>query len=210
MASSNKTDNLGLNLWLPSDRPKREDFVRDNEILEEEMSNLQSGILAGFGVDDGSLLKWDDENKQIVRAVDGVDYWSSNTLPIESGTWVPQLVNSGLNMTSHDSRYIRMGRFVLLHSQINLDRNGSPTANAALISGLPFPVSSDNIATTGELMANVMRLPANGISPNISTYSAQQLRANYFVSGGGYGVLLWNAFPANVSYLSFTISYATA
>lgn len=37
MASSNKSENLGLNLWIGSDRPVRADFVEDNRIIDEEV-----------------------------------------------------------------------------------------------------------------------------------------------------------------------------
>jgi len=34
MGSSYKTDFLGLNRWIDSDKPKREDFVSDNELVD--------------------------------------------------------------------------------------------------------------------------------------------------------------------------------
>ena len=34
MASTNKTQNLGLNNWLETDKPKRIDFVSDNAIVD--------------------------------------------------------------------------------------------------------------------------------------------------------------------------------
>lgn len=34
MASTNRTTNLGLSSWLPTDRPKRADFVSDNNIID--------------------------------------------------------------------------------------------------------------------------------------------------------------------------------
>ncbi len=35
MPSTNQTANLGLNSWIGTDKPKRADFVSDNEILDE-------------------------------------------------------------------------------------------------------------------------------------------------------------------------------
>lgn len=37
MASTNKTAYLGLSQWLATDRPKREDFVADNRIIDEKV-----------------------------------------------------------------------------------------------------------------------------------------------------------------------------
>jgi len=34
MSSTNKTDNYGLNKWIGSDKPERNDFNRDNEIID--------------------------------------------------------------------------------------------------------------------------------------------------------------------------------
>lgn len=39
MSSTNKTINLGLNSWLESDRPKRTDFVSDNNIIDSVLGN---------------------------------------------------------------------------------------------------------------------------------------------------------------------------
>ncbi len=38
MPSTNKTPKLGLNSWVESDKPRREDFVQDNSILDTIIS----------------------------------------------------------------------------------------------------------------------------------------------------------------------------
>ena len=38
MPTNNKTQNLHLNSWLGTDKPKREDFVSDNEILDSTIN----------------------------------------------------------------------------------------------------------------------------------------------------------------------------
>ena len=38
MSSTNKTNNLGLNSWIGSDKPQRIDFNRDNEIIDNVLS----------------------------------------------------------------------------------------------------------------------------------------------------------------------------
>ena len=37
MASSNKSEKLGLSLWEATDRPERLDFLKDNQILESKL-----------------------------------------------------------------------------------------------------------------------------------------------------------------------------
>lgn len=37
MASSSKTSNLGLNIWSGTDKPRRTDFVEDNNIIDEAL-----------------------------------------------------------------------------------------------------------------------------------------------------------------------------
>ena len=49
MASSDKTQVLGLNAWRGSDVPQREDFVRDNEILDDAIAALQRSGGSGGG-----------------------------------------------------------------------------------------------------------------------------------------------------------------
>lgn len=49
MASTNKTS-LGLNMWEASDKPVRQDFLNDNEILNENLSKLKN--------DSANLLNW--------------------------------------------------------------------------------------------------------------------------------------------------------
>ena len=39
MSSTNKTANLGLNSWIGPDKPMREDFNNDNNILDKIISN---------------------------------------------------------------------------------------------------------------------------------------------------------------------------
>lgn len=43
MSSTNKTS-LGLNMWEASDKPVRQDFVNDNVIVDEKISELNSNL----------------------------------------------------------------------------------------------------------------------------------------------------------------------
>lgn len=43
MSSSNKTE-LGLNLWLGGDKPKREDFCNDNLIIDKQITEHKNDV----------------------------------------------------------------------------------------------------------------------------------------------------------------------
>ena len=43
MSSTNKTS-LGLNMWEASDKPVRQDFVNDNTIIDEKITNVDSKL----------------------------------------------------------------------------------------------------------------------------------------------------------------------
>lgn len=45
MASTNKTEILGLNLWTQDDIPKREDFVSDNEKIDDAVGKIRESEL---------------------------------------------------------------------------------------------------------------------------------------------------------------------
>ncbi|MDR2656100.1 MAG: hypothetical protein LBC56_08585 [Oscillospiraceae bacterium] len=55
MASSNKTDNLNLNKWIATDKPKREDFVSDNEILDQALSSHTQNSGVHINADERTL-----------------------------------------------------------------------------------------------------------------------------------------------------------
>lgn len=46
MSSTNKTENYGLNSWISSDIPKREDFNTDNVIIDNALANHCSDAVA--------------------------------------------------------------------------------------------------------------------------------------------------------------------
>ena len=43
MSSTNKTS-LGLNMWEASDKPVRQDFVNDNTIIDDKITQLNSNL----------------------------------------------------------------------------------------------------------------------------------------------------------------------
>ncbi|WP_124068213.1 hypothetical protein [Clostridium sp. E02] len=50
MSSTNKTS-LGLNMWEASDKPVRQDFVNDNTIIDEKITNLNSNLAIKYLAD---------------------------------------------------------------------------------------------------------------------------------------------------------------
>ena len=56
MPSTEKTPNLGLNSWLADDKPKRVDFVEDNNIIDEKLGGHLSDSSAHLSESDREKL----------------------------------------------------------------------------------------------------------------------------------------------------------
>ena len=56
MPTSTKTTNLGLNSWLSTDKPKREDFVNDNNIIDNTVSSHIADMLVHLSSEDRELF----------------------------------------------------------------------------------------------------------------------------------------------------------
>ena len=56
MSSTNKTS-LGLNMWVASDKPVRQDFVNDNVIVDKEVTKLKQDIVNGDAAIDERINK---------------------------------------------------------------------------------------------------------------------------------------------------------
>ena len=65
MASKNKTEKLGLNLWESTDRPQRADFNSDNLIVDEAL---------GGHLENGSLHLTSEEKSRVQRPVKVTGY----------------------------------------------------------------------------------------------------------------------------------------
>lgn len=68
MASTNKTDNLALNLWEGTDRPQRGDFNSDNMIIDQALGNH---------IDDSTLHLTETEKARVKRPVMNYSYVGS-------------------------------------------------------------------------------------------------------------------------------------
>ena len=56
MPTNNKTPNLNLNSWIGTDKPKRQDFVDDNNILDSVIANHLADTVSHMSASEKSLL----------------------------------------------------------------------------------------------------------------------------------------------------------
>lgn len=77
MASTNKTS-LGLNMWEASDKPVRQDFVNDNVIIDEKVSELEKDISNGNVIIEEKIAKLNSNlsNEQSL----GISFLSSSNI----------------------------------------------------------------------------------------------------------------------------------
>lgn len=85
MSSTNKTS-LGLNMWEASDKPVRQDFVNDNTIIDEKITQLSSNL-------DNVNGKLDNVNSNL-----GNGRYSNDLMETQSKTallyWDPNTLNT--------------------------------------------------------------------------------------------------------------------
>ena len=92
MSSTNKTS-LGLNLWEASDKPVRQDFVNDNTIIDEKITNIKSSM-------DYVNSNLDNVNSNLIEVSTNLSAANtniaSNTLDIEplKSNYVPDINNN--------------------------------------------------------------------------------------------------------------------
>lgn len=114
MPSTNKTPILGLNQWIDTDKPVREDFDRDNRLIEEKVAILSKA---------------------------GATNWDSGNMIVESGTWTPTLAGTTIDGVPTfrflKGGYYRQGSMVDVWFSFELASNGGMTGGF-VIRGLPF------------------------------------------------------------------------
>jgi len=136
------TPHLGLNQWLPNDKPERVDFDSDNLKIDAALKSKANQL---NGAELTSL---------------GYTNWNSGNLIIESGTWTPILGNASISSAGttylyNVGYYHRFGNMVFLRFHIQVSAVVSDVSNfRATIRGLPF-VGKNVIGSE----ANVIRQP---------------------------------------------------
>lgn len=69
MSSTNKTS-LGLNMWEASDKPVRQDFVNDNVIINEKVSQLSAQTAGTINLGTGNAIYYYKRGNNIDVIVD--------------------------------------------------------------------------------------------------------------------------------------------
>ena len=104
MASTNKTS-LGLNMWEASDKPVRMDFVNDNSIIDEEVSNLKEDLGKSNALVDEKISKL-NSSFDLIKSVPGL-YGNYGSLVLNSqnpsGSEGSEIVFKGLGGNTGDN-----------------------------------------------------------------------------------------------------------
>lgn len=133
LASSGKTA-LGLNRWVDTDKPKMEDFNRDNDILDREISSIK------------------ESKADLLNTASGYSkLWNDISLPVESGRWIPTVGFDGGGTPVYDVQqgyYHKIGKMCYLSCRLNVtNMQTGGFSGIARIGGIPFPV--DPLAKEG-------------------------------------------------------------
>ena len=138
MASSSKTERLGLNRWAETDRPKRSDFVTDNIILDS---------IVGAHVQNEQIHLTSDERDKLNAIISQYQYAGNGEaersleLPFEPSFVflfkrgeAPVVMNDGYLTFNMSYAY-----------------SGAGSAGGAALSGTTLTVKQDSAQTSGAL-----------------------------------------------------------
>jgi len=128
------TLHLGLNQWLPNDKPERVDFNSDNKKIDAFFNSKANLTSANF-----TVLK---------RGGYGV--WDAGNLPVETGTFTPYLYGetaSGTITYTHQlGWYYRIGKYIGIWIRFRVASIITAPSGGLSIRGLPFVVSATGYA----------------------------------------------------------------
>jgi len=184
MPSTNKTEFLGLNHWSGSDKPKREDFVGDNLIIDSALGNTQNNI------------------ESILNAL-------SNNWPLS--TWEPMLSGATtdpvVTQTVTRGVYGRLGPFGLVFGQIG---GTISTIGSGIIKITTLPIQAGNYSGytpgagyIGLVSTTEFRSRTPSVPPN-----STEMRIIYNTSTGSVATLNWSAITPGSAYdISFFLMY---
>ncbi|AFS78515.1 putative neuraminidase [Gottschalkia acidurici 9a] len=145
MASTEKTGFLGLNQWVGSDKPKRQDFVDDNKKIDNRLKELNDKIVnsIGYGVDYGLDVKPQAIPDMTVNISSGVVY-------MPDGTKVELSEDISLTVNAADITNPRI-------DIVYIDANG----NIEYLEGIPSPSPVAPAPPIGSLLLAEINVAAN-------------------------------------------------
>lgn len=135
MPSANKTSNLGLNQWVDSDRPMRNDFNSDNALLDLAVGGHINNSDIHVTAEEKELLK----DSHIVYTYAGSGE-STRTITLTETFRFIYIFASGKPLSDSGKAYSAMG-YVSLGSSLGLSISASGTS---------FTVSQNDTASLNE------------------------------------------------------------
>lgn len=122
MASTNKTSYLGLSQWLATDRPKREDFVADNRIIDEKVKGHFTNAQLHLTADEKTRLSSPVEHKLVSG--------TGEASIIHTFSFTPSFVI--VSKTSKPFSEYNAGGYTVVNGGFAVGNNGGSTAGIQL------------------------------------------------------------------------------
>ena len=122
MASTNKTAYLGLSQWLATDRPKREDFVADNRIIDEKVKGHFTNAQLHLTADEKTKLSSPVEHKLVSG--------TGEASIIHTFSFTPSFVI--VSKTSKPFSEYNAGGYTVVNGGFAVGNNGGSTAGIQL------------------------------------------------------------------------------
>ncbi|MGN0558442.1 MAG: hypothetical protein ACI4IS_03210 [Acutalibacteraceae bacterium] len=122
MASTNKTAYLGLSQWLATDRPKREDFVADNRIIDENVKGHFTNAQLHLTADEKTKLSSPVEHKLVSG--------TGEASIIHTFSFTPSFVI--VSKTSKPFSEYNAGGYTVVNGGFAVGNNGGSTAGIQL------------------------------------------------------------------------------
>lgn len=152
MPTENKTPNLNLNSWLGTDKPKRQDFVDDNTILDTVIANHLADTISHMSASEKALLS--APFKVDVLAGDG-NSSCAHTLPFSPKLVIVFLKNNPPIQYNSENNYYVYNFAIATQSSYG-------SSKGATLSGNTLTLEQTQSST-----------PASGVFINLNKYFGQ-------------------------------------
>ena len=176
MSSSGKpTLHLGLNQWLPNDKPERADFNSNNQKIDVAFNSIT-------------------QEMTVVKQ-------NINAQTFTSGTWTPVIMDSTLNTPAQkgEGTWKITDKSARLKGKITLSAN-TMTAYQAIIT-TPFSILFPTSLPLGNVDVDYLTLPTGATQVCIFPFSASYLTFRYMGSGIASGLIGGNRFSSTATIM---------